>query len=294
MEIIRRNPLVASQRAAEALGRIRSRMSTLEEQATSGVKFDKPSEAAGEWTAIHALRATRADQDVYDRNISRIRDMIDAQDTALGSTATVIKRAIERAVQMGSGTYSDADRIRTAGEAAQLREEILALANSRLDGKAIFAGDAWDGVAFDPAGVYQGAAATSKVQVAQDQSIQMMTDGSAAFQGTTDVFQALSDFETALASGSAAAVQTSLGALQGAYRQVVEARQEVGFRQMRVIDAEVIGDSLSGLLDERIAATLEADPIDVFTELSALRTSYEAALQVTAASSGAKLFDFLR
>jgi flagellar hook-associated protein 3 FlgL len=219
--------------------------------------------------------------------------VLDVSESVLGSASITVQRAWERAIQLSSDTFDTQARTEAAQEVAGLREELLSYANTRLDDRSLFAGDAWAGDAFDAAGTYLGGAATGAARIGSG-DVMLAIDGSAVFSGGIDIFATLTDLEAALAADDPTAVGALLPALQDAYEQLVGARQEVGYRQSRVDDAVSVSESLAALLDERLYAATAAEPAEAYTEFVSLTTTYEAALQVTAQSSGSRLFDLMR
>lgn len=291
---IRRNPLYVATRTTGRLQTLTSKLARAELVALTQVEVHKPSDAAGRWGALHGLAAGRADQGIWKGNLGSAQDRLDVAESALGEASNLIRGAWERAIQLSSESYSPEERASAASEIEGIRSSLLQLANTRVGERSIFAGDATDGEAFDSAGLYVGAAATGRVQIGTSDSIESTIDGSEIFQGTTDVFAALSSLSSALSSGDTAAISASVDAMAAAHGQVVSARQGIGYQQQRVSDALGVTVELEALLEERLSSAVGADPAASYSEFVSLKTSYESALQVVAASSGSKLFDFLR
>jgi flagellar hook-associated protein 3 FlgL len=292
--IVRNNPLFSAQQSAARLASVRARLDRASSVAISGTDLQRPSDAAGLWSNLHGLAAGIGDQQTWVENAGRARQVLDTADAALGSVTDLVNRARERAVQLSSDTYSDDERSAAAIEIRSLREDLLGLANTKLAGRSVFAGDAFDGAAFDATGAYVGAAATSATLVGDQQAVETTFDGSSVFQGGVDVFQVLTDLEAALVANDPDAVAATLDPLEAARAQVVAARQEVGYRGMRVDDAVAVATNLALLLEGRLTDSTSVDPTEALTQLAQLQVSYQSALQVTAAGSSTKLFDFLR
>lgn len=294
MRIVTNNPLFSAARSTAQLQAISARLHVAQDRAITGLEVNRPSDAPGRWAEIHGLASDRADQDVWRTNAGRALDVLDVADGTLASAADTVQVAWERAIQLANSNYSAEERANTAVEIAGLRESLVAFANTEVAGKRLFAGDAYDGPAFDAAGTYLGGPATQAAQVSRTASVLVAIDGSTVFSGPVDAFAALSDLEAALLANDPTAITASIDNLKAAHTQLVGAREEIGFRQERVNDAVAVADALSATLDTRLYAATAADPAEAYTNLAALQTSYEAALQVVAGSSGTKLFDYLR
>lgn len=292
--IVRHNPLFSAQQSAARLAAVRAKLERATDVALTGTDVSRPSDAAGRWQTLHGLSASIRDQQTWLDNGLAAQDLFATADQALGSAHDLLNRARERAVQFASETYSADQRTAGATEIASLRDDLLGLANTTVAGRALFAGDAYDGAAFDATGAYVGGPATSTSRIAENQDVGTTFDGSAVFQGGVDVFQVLSDLEAALSANDPTAVAATLDTLDAAQLQLTAARQEVGYRQVRVDDAAAVATNLSLLLEGRLTEHTSVDPTAAFTDLAQLQTTYQSALQVTASGSGTKLFDFLK
>ncbi|MEZ4239393.1 MAG: flagellin [Myxococcota bacterium] len=294
MRIVNNNPVVGSRRSTAQLQSIAAQLVPARERAITGIATNRPSDAPGRWGAIYGLREEHENQAVYQHNIGRATDVLSVADDVLGSASNVLQQAWERGIQLSSESWNTETRTAAASEIRELREELVGLANTRLGDRSLFAGDAWGQAAFDDAGNYLGSTATQSAQIGKGNDVLVAIDGSEVFQGGVDVFSALSDLEAALTADDPAAVRDLLPTLEDAFQQVVKGRQEVGYRQARVDDTTVVSEGLASMLEDRLYTATAADPAQAYTELANLTTTYEAALQVTAQSSGAKLFDLLR
>jgi flagellar hook-associated protein 3 FlgL len=294
MDTIRRNPLFVAHQTTSRIQSLVAKMSRAQLVAITQIKVNSPSDAPGRWSEIHGLQAAAADHEIWGANLDRAQGWIDAAESTLAEASTVMQQAIERAVQLSSFMYNGGQREEAATEVAELHKTLVGLANTRVGGRALFAGDAFDGDAFDASGNYVGGPATGRAQVGPDDHLSVSLDGSEFFQGDVDVFAALTALQTALANNDPDAVAGTLQTLQDAHNQLVLGRQEVGYRQNHISDAREASENLSLMLEEQLHAVVAADPAESYSELMSLQTSYQAALQVVASSSGARLFDFLR
>lgn len=292
--IVRNNVLYSAERSASRLAAIRERLDRATEVAISGTDLSRPSDAAGDWNTLHGLSAKLQDQSVWLHNADRARDVLDTADSALSSVTEVLTRAREKAVQLSNETYGSSERTSAAADVRSMREELMSLANTKLGDRWVFSGDAFDGAAFDAAGVYQGATATATTLVGEGRDVATTFDGGDVFQGAVDVFQVLSDLEAALTANDPVAVAAALDPLEAAQQHVIEAREELGARQVLVDDSTAVAENLAVLLEQRLTDHTTVDPTAALTRLTELQTSYQSALQVTASASGTKLFDFLR
>lgn len=289
---IRQNILFDAMRSADRIQGLAGKMAGAQLRAITGVRVNTPSDAAGRWSSLHGMAAGVADNKIWQEGADRAQDVLDVAESTLGSAASTVQRAMERAVQLSSGSYSTEERTAAAAEIRSIREELVGLANTKIADRSVFAGDAYDGAAFDAAGVYQGSTASQSIRIGASDEVEVALDGSAVFGG--DVFAVLTDLETALAADDATAVGATIDRLDAAHGLLVSARSDLGFRQQRVDDARTVSTSLATLLEGRLSNAVAVDPVEAYTEFAALQTSYEAALQITATGNGSKMFDFMR
>jgi flagellar hook-associated protein 3 FlgL len=294
MDTIRRNPLFVAHQTTSRIQSLVGKMSRAQLVAITQVKVHAPSDAPGRWSELHGLQSAVADHEVWGANLDRTQGWIDTAESTLAESSTVLQQAMERAVQLSSFMYNGGQREEAATEVAELHKTLVGLANTRVGGRSLFAGDAFDGAAFDDSGNYVGGPATTRAQIGPDDYLSVSIDGSDVFKGDVDVFGALADLQAALANNDPDAVAGTLDTLQAAHTQIVRARQEMGYRQAHVSDAREVTQSLSVMLEEQLGMAVGADPAESYSELMSLQTSYQAALQMVANSSGSKLFDFLR
>lgn len=295
MTTIRQTLLQTSRSLSDQLSAAKSALAAAEEAALSGLRAQRPSDLPEGWYDVHALRAALADQAAWGDNASRNSSILNTAETTLASAADLVKVARARAVQGASETLATDERVTMAVEIDALREQLITLSNTQLNGRYLFAGTNYGAPAFDAAGVYQGNADTPTVMIGEDRFVANGFVGSDVFQGTVDAFQVLDDLAAALRADDAAGTAALLGDLESALEGLVESRQKVGYLVQDNEDAVVVAENMTSVFSARMEDTIGVDPVQAYTDLSNLRTAYEGALQVSGSVlSGASLFDFLR
>ncbi|MBX2796571.1 MAG: hypothetical protein KTR31_02845 [Myxococcales bacterium] len=291
--IIRHTPLQQLDQTNRQINDLKSRFERQTQVATTQLEVLSSEDAAGAWQQIDRLQNALADQDVFEANAGSAMGLLDTMDVVLRDAANEVSRARELAVQLSNDSYNDADRAEVAVQVTSIRDSVLALANTQMADRSLFAGTAYDDLAFAADGTYQGNTDVSTVRVSQTSDVPTSAVGEDIFRTALDTLDALA---TALGSGagSAAATAAELGDLDTSHETLVRARQNVGFDQVEVLDARSIADSLRLTLQESLNARVAADPIESLSTLAELRSSYEVALQVTASTGSTTLFDFLR
>lgn len=270
--------------------KLSSRLQDVTEQAGTGVRINRPSDAPGDQALLIRLRESLGDQAVWQSNAEQGLTVMNVIDGALDEANSAMDMALELTVQMSSETYSADDRIAAAAEASALRDQLLSLGNTEVAGRYVFAGRAYGAPAFASDGSYQGSAELSRIRVGESRYEEVGMDGSEVFG---DALAALDDLVTALESGDADAVQALNEDIQRALEGVSMQRQLAGHQFNRFDDARVLAENMEATVNTRLSELAGIDETEVYTRLSELQTAYEAAMQVTSSGLSVTMFDFI-
>ena len=122
------------------IDRITNALQDLRKQGASGLRVEKPSDDP---TAIRPILTARTEIRHTDRYIDTMGvafDRMETTDSHLEHVENILQRVKEIGINSVNGSLSDADRQTLADEVGQLKEELLSAANTKLDGKYLFAG----------------------------------------------------------------------------------------------------------------------------------------------------------
>jgi flagellar hook-associated protein 3 FlgL len=273
--------------------RMGKELNTLKEQAVTGRKVNRPSDAPASMGKIVRLREEAANQEIFQDNASWAQSLVGTVDTLLGSATQAMKRIQELSVGMSNETYSATDRRAAALEVDAIREDLLRLANTEVGDRYLFAGSSYDVPAFDSAGTYVGDSDPPEILIGVDNWVQAGWDGSDVFQGNVDVFQILTDLSTALNSNIPGDVQGLLSDINTGLEQTIEAHQQVGWAFAKTDDALILAEHLEVDFSKHLSALVDADPAESYLRLQEAQMAYSAALQVAAGGMNMGLFDHI-
>jgi flagellar hook-associated protein 3 FlgL len=193
----------------------------VQEQISSGVKVESPSDDTGKAGTILNLQTTLARVDRHKSRISLVTSQLEGQESTLDTADNLLVRAQELATQAANGSLSYKDRALLADEVFQIRDQMVALANSTYQGRYVFGGND-DGTAPFTAQTYTQSPAdttapaysryvyntstaaqdTRSVDVSDDTSVRVNTPGdqvfSAAIGGLERLGRALAGYRTTL------------------------------------------------------------------------------------------------
>lgn len=214
-------------------------------------------------------------------------------ESVLGEAEGLIRRATELAVQGASESLSLRDRQALGLEVEQLKEQMLALANTDLGGVYLFGGNSNTSAPYNGAGVYQGDTGAREVEVAPGLEVTMNVPGQDIFGIGTDVngdgnldvnsfektvFGVLEDLKTALDTGDTANISGSLTDLETYENRILGARVKVGTWLKTTMSATGIRTEIQTALEQERARTVEVDAAEAFSKFSQTQFSLEASI----------------
>ncbi len=265
-------------------------------KAISGRRILRPSDDPAGAARSVRIREMRGDIGTARGKIDTVNDELLHQEQALGSMTNLISRARELAIQMANPTASAEDRDSAAVEIDQLHSGLIALANTRLGDKRLFAGSQTNADAFDTSGTYLGDSNTISVRAHLTATVQVTLAGDALLRGTgggPDIIQALDDLETALSADNLTGIQSSLTDLEDSTDWIIQQRSLVGSRMQLVDSLDTHLQDLEVNMVQEQSEIEDADTIEAFSEVMRTKQAFEAALQVTSAARIQNVFEML-
>ena len=221
--------------------------------------------------------------------IDRAHDDLQMAESVLASGADILVRARELAVQMADGAMNTTERQNAAKEVALLRQQLVAVANSKGARGYLFHGTATDTEAFDSNGNYQGVNdGELSVEYAENKTMVANISGQGTFTaagGGTDIFADLQQLETALASNNDAIAQAgafqAISQMDQGHQQLTTARGDAGTRMRRLSSAREVTTNLVSVSTEQQASEQEGDLTETFSQLANAQNAYQRSLAVT-------------
>jgi flagellar hook-associated protein 3 FlgL len=292
-----------------------ARMGQLQQQLTSGRLLNAPSDSpTGTNTAMQVRQSTAAVTQQA-RNISDGLGWLETADSALSTILTQVRKVRDLTVQgLNTGSIQGNSATAISTEVKALRESLLGVANTAINGQPVFGGATSGHQAYDPeSGVFVGVGGTTTVggvttdrtvpllrRVSDTEVVRVELTGPEAFgqtQGTDrDLFALVGDIATHVltAADDPAALQEDLAALDTAVSRLLTSAADIGARTARIESAKAVNADMQLTLRARLADVEEIDLPKTIMELNMQRTGYEAALGATAQAIQPSLMDFLR
>ncbi|WP_186580799.1 flagellar hook-associated protein FlgL [Aquibacillus kalidii] len=278
------------------------------DQLATGKKINKPSDDPVVAMKGMNYRSELKNVEQYQRNISEVHNWMDNSDSALDQTTSTLHRLRELAVQSANGTYDKDQREAIAAEVDQLKEHLVGISNTKVNGKYIFNGTKTTGdgpVKLDANGMVistpdqEGLIDSKKtvlIEVSRGTSIQANIDPTSIF--TKSFFEEIENFSSALKADEVNFDQSKLGTaiskMDDNINVVVNARADLGARMNRLdlIENRVADQEVSAT--KKMSDNEDADMEKVMIGLTAQESIHRAALSAGARVIQPTLLDFLR
>jgi flagellar hook-associated protein 3 FlgL len=260
-----------------------SRMLELSTQIASGQKLTRPSDAPATYSSVvqrsDVMRRLASRQQALGHAASDLR----LAEGALASSAELLVRAREIAVQFADPFNGQAERDAAAKEVAAIRQQLVALANTKGQRGYLFAGTQTQTPAVDATATFVGDNRPLNVEYADGQYTASNLDGSIAFSaaGGVDPFDVLEQLELDLTTGNLSGVRGALATLEDAHEQVTLVRTEAGVAINRL---ESAGDFTANALlraESLQAKEKQGDLSELTTQLTLAQVAYERSIGVT-------------
>lgn len=139
---IRSTHEIAAAQLQRAVSRSFGRLSESQLKIASGKRFSRPSESPGESARLLFFKQRARELEQFRSNIAEGETLILSTTDTLQAASEVAISARELIIQGLNGTLSPSDRQTIGTSLGQKLDELLALANSRLGNRQIFAGTA--------------------------------------------------------------------------------------------------------------------------------------------------------
>ncbi len=267
-----------------------SRIAKLNEEVSTGKRINRASDDPGRISQLHNVRQQLNNQGVYMKNATQAEQLLNVADTALKEIHTTLSEARELAVQFANEVYNADQRAEAGNVSSTLFDRALSLTNTQFNERHIFAGTAYDGVAFNDTGTYVGSSDSPETVVGDDLKVKNGFDGSALLTGSSDMFGAITNLQTALNADDTAGIVSALDDIDAALLDVEKGMVEVGGEMRRSIDANSLASNLEVELKQAKASIEETNVVDAYSRLVQLQTNFDAAMQVTSMQRYSGLF----
>ncbi|MFD2214826.1 flagellar hook-associated protein FlgL [Metabacillus endolithicus] len=279
-------------------------MGKYQDQLATGKKINRPSDDPV--VAIKGMfyRTNLTEVEQYQRNLSEAYTWMENSEAGIEHATQIIQRVRELVVQGKNGSNSPEDLQSIGVEIAQLKEDLVGVANTQVAGRYIFNGEKTltppipeDSIKFiDGKQVYDFDQNTSpfNVEVSKGVNLKVNIDSKNVF--SSGFFNTLQQIEDSLTDGIGDMENSEdlLVQLDGFFEKMTSERSELGARynRLELVDSR-LGDQ--EIIANRILSDNEdADIERVITDLTIQESIHRASLSVGSRIIQPTLIDFLR
>jgi len=273
-----------------------SKLNTYMEQLSTGKKINRPSDDPVIAMKGMGYRTQVTEVEQFKRNTNEMHTWMDNSDAALDKATKALQKMRELAVQASNDTYDAEERQNIKEEVEQLKEHLVDIANTNVNGKYIFNGTATDTKPVTDVNgelVVSGNTTPVMIEVTSGTKLQVNVDGTDVFNDelfNTDI----PNFIDALESNDQEAIESSIETLDDNIQGVINARADLGARMNRL---ELVENRLEQQAISAKKTMSENEDIDyekAITELITQESVHRAALSVGGRIIQPTLIDFLR
>jgi flagellar hook-associated protein 3 FlgL len=285
------------------LNQISDQMNQAQTQVTTGLRVTQVSDAPDVISTLLAARASLSSTQEISSNLGQFGTEVDAGEQALQSAVTLFDQVQTFGAEGNTSTSTAAANSDLAQQVGSILQETVGLANTSVGGRYIFAGDSdqqepytFDGTQNPPVSAYLGSAATRVAQHPDGSTFAVSLTAQTIFDSsdpTNNVFTAMTNLQTALASNNSAAIQTANAGLSQVGDYLNQQLAFYGNAQDEITQATNYGQTQTVQLQTQIANLQDADLTGSILQLNQSQTQEQAALQSEAQIPRTTLFDFL-
>ncbi|MBN9657515.1 MAG: hypothetical protein J0H49_05020 [Acidobacteria bacterium] len=287
----------------DTLRKINTRMSKAQSEVSGGKRVETPSDDPAAIANLMQVRTDLARMTQISTNLDRVRSEVDSAEGAMQSAVKMFDEVRTLGLSASNSEQTAVSRASVAEQIGTLLQRMAALANTQVAGRFIFSGDSDQGAAYGidlqqnpPWTSYQGSASSRQVAHPNGGLIALAQDAQTIFENpdpTKNVFQAMENLRQSLIANDTDAIQAALAPLPGISDHINSMLSFYGNVQSRLEDAVNTSSKEQVRLKADRGRLEDADPAQAILDLTQLKYSQQAALEVRSKIGKTSLFDYL-
>ncbi|HVO99225.1 MAG TPA: hypothetical protein VMT15_14220 [Bryobacteraceae bacterium] len=285
------------------LNRISTEMSAAQTQLSTGLKVNTVSDAPDVISPLLQAQANLSSARQISSNLGLVTTEVNTGEQALQSAVSLFDQVQTLSAEGVTGTQTAAGRASIAQQLQAIEQQMVGLANTRVNNRYIFSGDSdqtqpytYDATQPDPVSAYQGSASTRTIQGPNGASFPIALTAQQIFDSadpTTNVFTSINNMVTALNNNDTTALPTANSALANVGTYLNTQLAFYGNAQNSLSNATTAASTLITQLQTQISGMQDADETQAILDLTQAQTQQQAALQSFQAIPRTSLFDYL-
>jgi flagellar hook-associated protein 3 FlgL len=292
---MRVTPQMVSQRFIKNMHKSNEAIANLQGQISSGRKFEKISDNPSVTLQGLNHRSSWMQIEQYQKNVQNGTEWLTATDDALGNATEVLQRVRELTVQASNDSNSEIVKQNIASEIRNLKEQLGTIANTRLGGQYLFAGNDTNTPPYQNGTIYNSGQSGMVWSIGQGQTVKINVTSDLVFGREVNgknIFATIDSLIQGLENGENPNSYLSLIDIQ--MDNVITQRAIVGANQ-NLLELATNKLDQANFLTQKIWSEKEGtDVAKSYMELSAHETVLKASLTVGSKIMPITLADFLR
>lgn len=277
-----------------------------QQQIASHKRINKISDDPIGMGQVLGYRTNLAITDQYLQNIELGKTRLEFNEETLDLAAELVDTARRLAADYSGEDLSASTRQSLALQVKDLYDQVLQMANSKLNGNYIFSGHATSTPAFSRDAnfnaSYDGDDGNFRVMVADNVEVNVVSDGRRIFQdaanGGVNIFDELRNLIDGLENpdpvAGSAQIEATVDPLQQGRNQINSRRSEYTPILYRLQATEEYMTNLRPKVEDAMASLEQADVTRAVVELQTLELAYETTIATAARIIQPSLLNFLR
>lgn len=269
--------LLSESRAAQQLNQ-------LSQESASGNLINTPSDNPTGFAQVASIDARLTIIQGRNTVATSAANNIDVASGALSSAADILDRAQQVAISSANGTVDPATRSQAATQVLGLVQQMIQLGNTKGADGYVFGGTSTTSPPFDATGAFKGNNGVTQVAVADGVLVTSNVSGADAFtsaSGGSNVIADMQSLATALSTNNVAGISAAIDQMNTDREQVSAVMVQAGSTSSTLqASAQLMTNLSTSTLTAR--STIDnAASAQVYSELQATETAYQASLSVT-------------
>lgn len=293
----------AAQSFLSGLDQIQQRLQTAQTELTTGLQINQVSDDPSEIADLWQLNSELSQTDQTDTNLGQVQTEVNTAESALESAVTLVTQAQTYGAEGLNDTTTSQSRQDLANELGSTLQQLVAIANTTVQGRYIFAGDADQTTPYtidltqsSPISAYQGSASTREILGPDGTTFPVALTAQQIFDSSNaqdNVFDSIVNLMQGLQANDDTQISGAMSDLESASTYLNQQLAFYGNVQDQVQGALTFGQNYSTQLQTQLSGIQDANEAADITNMTQAQTQLQAALQSEAQLPRTTLFDFL-
>jgi len=291
------------------LQQIENRISTAEEQLSSGLRVNQASDDPDQISDILQLRAQIAGVQQTQENLSTVTPQVDSAETAIQQAIQILDTATSLATEASGSTSTAAQQADMVPQVEGILQQLVSLSQTSVNGQYIFNGDQGAQSSYCYSLNAAGDAVVAPAvqpgppgQIEDENGVpitigltaqQIFDDQDAGSPAADNVFAAVSGLLTALQTNSSSGIQTALSNIQAASAHLNNESSFYGAAQNNLTAAGNSSTTTLTQLQQQLSNEQDTDAAQASVDLETANTDEQAAMEAEAEFKPQSLFNYL-